>query len=112
MVSEAPEPSREGPPAADPRVPVWAWVAVGVLSGVLLAVSVGLALQARESADDARAAKASATQLLDTLVADVEVTNDQVATLNAQLEKVSSAAASKAESAKKKQASRQSGGGG
>ncbi len=95
----------EGDPGSDlpgVRVPTWVWVVLGVLAAALLAVSIGLLLEARDASTKAQAAKASATQLMNGLVADVATTNQELNTFNRQFESVSASAQAKASSAQEK----------
>ena len=104
--SAAPAVSRASVPSDEPRVPVWAWVVIGLLAAALLAVSIGLLFKVEDNADTARAAATSNLELMDGLVASVAVTNQQVAALNKQLESISSSAQSSASSAQSKASSK------
>ena len=100
--SAAPEAGNASAPAEKPRVPVWAWVVIGLLAAAVLAVSIGLLFKVEDNPATARAAAASSLELMDSLVSDVAVTNQQVAGLNTQLESIMSAAESAASSAQSK----------
>ena len=102
----APEAASAPAPAEASRVPVWAWVVIGLLAAAVLAVSIGLLFKVEDNADKARAAAASNLELMDSLVASVAVTNEQVAELNKQLESISSQAKSAASSAQSKASSK------
>lgn len=104
--SAAPAVSRASVPSDEPRVPVWAWVVIGLLAAALLAVSIALLFKVKDNADTARAAATSNLELMDGLVASVAVTNQQVAALNKQLESISSSAQSSASSAQSKASSK------
>ena len=82
------------------------WVVLGALALALAAVTLGLFLEARDTAANAEAASAEATQLLDDLVAGVQTTNDELKTFNAQFESALTSAedAAASASAQKEQA--------
>lgn len=94
-------PPPEGTPRSAP-VPTWVWVVLGVLAAALVAVSVGLLMEANDAATKAKAASASATQLLNGLVSDVATTNSQLDTFNKQFESITASAQAKASSAQAK----------
>ena len=102
----APEAGNASAPSEDGRVPVWAWVVIGLLSAAVLAVSIGLLFKLQDNADEAHAAAVSNLELMNGLVASVAVTNEQVAALNKQLESISSSAKSAASSAQSKASSK------
>ena len=102
----APEAGNASAPAEERRVPVWAWVVIGLLAAVVLAVSIGLLFKLQDNADEAHAAAVSNLELMNGLVASVAVTNEQVAALNKQLESISSSAKSAAASAQTKASSK------
>ena len=102
----APEVGNDSAPIEEPRVPVWAWVVLGLLATAILAVSIGLLLKLEDNADNASAAAASNLELMNGLVASVAVTNEQVAALNKQLESITSSAKSAASSAQSKASSK------
>ena len=88
--------------ASDARVPTWVWVVLGALGLALVAVTLGLFVEARDASTNADAASASASQLLDDLVADVKTTNDELSTFNEQFESaITSAQAAASAQAKK-----------
>ena len=79
------------------------WVVLGVLALALVAVTLGLFAEARDTSANAEAASAEASQLMDDLVAGVKTTNEELKTFNEQFESaLTSAEAAKAE-AKEKQ---------
>ena len=107
--AEATEPRLDtGAGAADARVPTWVWVVLGVLGVAMVAVTLGLFVEARDASANAEAASASATQLLDDLVADVKTTNEELNTFNKQFESALSSAQAGASQAKQKQSQRSS----
>ena len=94
-----------GAGAAEPRVPTWVWVVLGALVLALVAVTLGLFAEARDSSANAEAASAEATQLMDDLVAGVQTTNNELKTFNEQFESaLTSAEAAGASASAKKQA--------
>ena len=101
--AETTEPGLDtGAGASDARVPTWVWVVLGLLAVALLAVTLGLFVEARDASANADAASASASQLLDDLVADVKTTNDELNTFNKQFESALSSAQAQASQAKQK----------
>lgn len=90
------------------RVPTWIWVVLGVLAAALVVVTLGLLLEARNASTKAQAAKASATQLMNGLVADVATTNQELNTFNNQFESASASAQAKASSAQAKKSQKSS----
>ena len=102
----AEDPLDAGAGAAEARVPTWVWVVLGALGVALVAVTLGLFVEARDTSANAEAASAEATQLLDDLVAGVQTTNDELKTFNEQFESAltSAEAAAASATAKKKQA--------
>ena len=107
--AEAGEPAAAaGPAAAGRRVPTWVWVALGVLGAALVAVTLALFVEARDTADNANAAAEASAQLLDDLVADVETTNDELKEFNDQFAAASSSAQAKASEAQGRQSQRSS----
>lgn len=102
----APETGNASAPVEGSRVPVWAWVVIGLLAAAVLAVSIALLFKVEDNADKAHAAAVSNLELMDGLVASVAVTNQQVAALNKQLETIESSAKSAASSAQGKASSK------
>jgi hypothetical protein len=90
------------------RVPTWVWVVLGTLAAAMVVVIVGLARDARHASTNATAARASATQLMNGLVASVATTNQELKTFNEQLESASSSAQKKASSAQQQKSQHQS----
>ena len=90
------------------RVPSWVWVALGALAVGLVAVTLALVFEARDASTNAKAASASATQLLDDLVADIKTTNVELAQFNEQFSSASASAQAKASSAQEKKSERSS----
>ena len=88
--------------AAEARVPTWVWVVLGALGVALVAVTLGLFVQARDASANAEAASAEANQLLDDLVAGVQTTNDELKTFNEQFESALTSAEATATSATEK----------
>ena len=74
----------------------------------MVAVTLGLFVEARDASANAEAASASASQLLDDLVADVKTTNEELNTFNKQFEAALSSAQAQASQAKQKQSERSS----
>lgn len=107
--TDAPAAPEAGNASASPeesRVPVWAWVVIGLLAAAVLAVSIALLFKVEDNADQAQAAAVSNLELMDGLVASVAVTNQQVAALNKQLKAIESSAKSAASSAQTKASSK------
>ncbi len=96
------QPLVTGADASEGRVPAWVWVVLGALGLMLVAVTLGLFVEARDASANAKAASASASQLLDTLVADVKTTNDELNTFNTQFEAAVTSAETKSAQAKQK----------
>ena len=94
--------------ASEARVPTWVWVLLGSLGLALVVVTVGLFVEARDASTNADAASAEASQLLDTLVADVKTTNEELKTFNEQFESAVASAQAAAAEAKQKQSERSS----
>ena len=97
-----------GARASEARVPTWVWVVLGALGLALVAVTLGLFFEARDASSNAKTASTSASQMLDRLVADVQTTNEELATLNEQLQSAAASAKAKASSAQQKQSQRSS----
>lgn len=114
VVPDAPDTENgEYEPATDAgasagRVPSWVWVALGALAVGLVAVTLALVFEARDASTNAKAASASATQLLDELVADIKTTNVELAQFNEQFSSASASAQAKASSAQEKKSERSS----
>ena len=67
--AEAGEPATAaGPGVAGRRVPTWVWVVLAVLAAALVAVTLALFVEARNTSEDANAAAEASAQLLDDLV--------------------------------------------
>ena len=94
-----------GAGASEARVPTWVWVVLGVLGVALVAVTLGLFVQARDASTNANDASVAASQGLDRLVADVKTTNDELNTFNQQFASAMTSAQTAASSA---QANKQS----
>ena len=97
-----------GATASDAPVPTWTWVVLGTLGVAVVAVTLGLFFEARDASANADAASAEASQLLDTLVADVKTTNEELSTFNKQFESAVASAQAAAAEAKQKQSERSS----
>lgn len=113
MTAESPTNVLEADPGtrvSGARVPTWVWIVLGVLAAALVGVSIGLLLEARDASTKAQAAKASATQLMNELVADVATTNQELNTFNKQFESASASAQAKASSAQEKKSQKSSSG--
>ena len=93
---------------SEARVPPWVWVVLGALGLALVAVTLGLLVEARDASSNAKTASTSASQMLDRLVADVQTTNEELATLNEQLQSAAASAQAKASSAQQKKSQRSS----
>ncbi len=102
------QPLATGADASEARVPTWVWVVLGALGLALVAVTLGLFVEARDASANAQAASAEAAQLLDTLVADVKTTNEELSTFNEQFESAVASAEAAAAEAKQKQSERSS----
>ena len=94
--------------ASEARVPTWVWVVLGVLGVALVAVTLGLFVQARDASTNADDASVAASQGLDRLVADVKTTNDELNTFNQQFASAMTSAQSAASSAQAKQTQKKS----
>ena len=94
--------------ASETRVPTWVWVVLGVLGVALVAVTLGLFVQARDASTNADDASVAASQGLDRLVADVKTTNDELNTFNQQFASAMTSAQSAASSAQAKQTQKKS----
>ena len=94
--------------ASEARVPTWVWVVLGVLGIALVAVTLGLFVQARDASTNANDASVAASQGLDRLVADVKTTNDELNTFNQQFASAMTSAQSAASSAQAKQTQKKS----
>ncbi len=97
-----------GATASDAPVPTWVWVVLGALGVAVVAVTLGLLVEARDASTNADAASAEAAQLMDDLVADVKTTNDELSTFNEQFESAVASAQAAAAEAKQKQSERSS----
>ena len=89
-------------------VPTWVWVVLGTLGVAVVAVTLGLFVEARDASANADDISAEASQLLDDLVADVKTTNDELSTFNEQFESAVASAQAAAAEAKQKQSERSS----
>lgn len=115
MMSEAPAPAQTAEDAVDPaaeestgRMPTWVWVALSALGVALVAVTLALFVEARDTSENAEAASASASQLLDDLVGNVKTTNVELDEFNDQFASASASAQDKASSAQEKKNERSS----
>lgn len=124
MMSEAPAPAQTAEDAVDPgvdestvdqaaeestgRMPTWVWVALSALGVALVAVTLALFVEARDTSENAEAASASASQLLDDLVGNVKTTNVELEEFNDQFASASASAQDKASSAQEKKSERSS----
>ena len=97
-----------GAGTSEARVPTWVWVVLGVLGVALVAVTLGLFVQARDASTNANDASVAASQGLDRLVADVKTTNDELNTFNQQFASAMTSAQSAASSAQAKQTQKKS----
>ena len=88
--------------ASDARVPTWVWVVLGALGLAMAAVTLALFVQARDASEQAEAASASASQLMDRLIADVQTTNNELNTFNKQFESATTSAQAAVSSAQAK----------
>ena len=95
-----------GAGASEARVPTWVWVVLGVLGVALVAVTLGLFVQARDASTNANDASVAASQGLDRLVADVKTTNDELNTFNQQFASAMTSAQTAASSAQAKKQSK------
>ena len=93
---------------SDAGVPTWVWVVLGALGVAVVAVTLGLLVEARDASANAEDISAEASQLLDDLVADVKTTNDELSTFNEQFESAVASAQAAASEAKQKQSERSS----
>ena len=93
---------------SDAGVPTWVWVVLGALGVAVVAVTLGLLVEARDASANAEDISAEASQLLDDLVADVKTTNDELSTFNEQFESAVASAQAAAAEAKQKQSERSS----
>ena len=93
---------------SEARVPTWVWVVLGALGVAMVAVTLGLFVEARDASAKAEAASASAAQLMDRLIADVQTTNNELNTFNQQFESATTSAQAAVSSAqaKKEQSNR------
>ncbi len=91
--------------ASDARVPTWVWIVLGTLGLAMVAATLALFVEARDASANAEAASASASQLMDRLIADVQTTNKELKTFNEQFESATTSAQAAVSSAqaKKKQ---------
>ena len=101
--AEMTEQVNTGAGASEARVPTWVWVVLGALGVALVAVTLGLFVQARDASTNANDASVAASQGLDRLVADVKTTNDELNTFNQQFESAMTSAQTAASSAQEKQ---------
>ena len=102
------QPTVAGASASDARVPTWVWVVLGTLGVAVVAVTLGLLVEARDASANAEDISAEASQLLDDLVADVKTTNDELSTFNEQFASAVASAQAAAAEAKQKQSERSS----
>ncbi len=91
--------------ATDRSAPTWVWIVLGVLGTALVAVTLALFLEARDTSEQAAAGAESSAQLLDALVAEVETVNDELAAFNAQFAAASASAQAKAQDKKSQKSS-------
>lgn len=93
---------------SEARVPTWVWVVLGALGVAMVAVTLGLFVEARDASAQAEAASASAAELMDRLIADVQTTNKELNTFNQQFESATTSAQAAVSSAqaKKEQSNR------
>ena len=87
---------------SEARVPTWVWVVLGALGVAMVAVTLGLFVEARDASAQAEAASASASQLMDRLIADVQTTNNELNTFNEQFESATTSAQAAVSSAQAK----------
>ena len=92
-----------GAGTSEARVPTWVWVVLGVLGVALVAVTLGLFVQARDASTNANDASVAASQGLDRLVDDVKTTNEELNTFNQQFASAMNSAQATASSAQEKQ---------
>ncbi len=97
-----------GAGASEAPVPTWVWVVLGTLGVAVVAVTLGLLVEARDASANAEDVSAEASQLLDDLVADVQTTNDELSTFNEQFASAVASAQAAAAEAKQKQSERSS----
>jgi hypothetical protein len=90
------------------RIPTWVWVILGTLAIALVAVTLALFAEARDTSENAKAASASASQLLDDLVGNVKTTNVELKEFNDQFASASDSAQENASSAQDKKSERSS----
>ena len=88
--------------ASDARVPTWVWVVLGALGLAMVVVTLALFVEARDASEQAEAASASAAQLMDRLIADVQTTNKELNTFNQQFESATTSAQAAVSSAQAK----------
>ena len=87
---------------SEARVPTWVWVVLGALGVAMLAVTLALFVEARDASAQAEAASASASELMDRLIADVQTTNTELNTFNEQFESATTSAQAAVSSAQAK----------
>ena len=87
---------------SEARVPTWVWVVLGALALAMVAVTLGLFVEARDASSKAEAATASASELMDRLIADVQTTNKELSTFNEQFESATTSAQAAVSSAQAK----------
>ena len=87
---------------SEARVPTWVWVVLGALGIAMVAVTLGLFVEARDASSQAEAASASASELMDRLIADVQTTNKELSTFNEQFESATTSAQAAVSSAQAK----------
>ena len=87
---------------SEARVPTWVWVVLGALGIAMVAVTLGLFVEARDASSQAEAASASASELMDRLIADVQTTNTELNTFNEQFESATTSAQAAVSSAQAK----------
>ena len=90
------------------RMPTWVWITLSALGVALVAVTLGLFAEARDTSETANAASASSAQLLDDLVGNVQTTNVELKEFNDQFASASASAQDKASSAQEKKPERSS----
>ncbi len=91
-----------GTGVSEARVPAWVWVVLGALGLAMVVVTLALFVEARDASENAEAASASAAQLMDRLIADVQTTNKELNTFNEQFESATTSAQAAVSSAKAK----------
>ena len=88
--------------ASDARVPTWVWIVLGALGLATVVVTLALFVEPCDASTNAEAASASAAQLMDRLIADVQTTNKELKTFNEQFESATTSAQAAVSSAQAK----------